>query len=522
MIGSLWIICVCIIVFVLAAFLVMIVTLFVPPGAANQTNCPTGTTGAPVSFTHTPQKPILLRNPPTPFTYAALQNALRQVFTQGFTQGFTGFSGITGPDTGCTYFVICFTGPTGSLAPTPSTGATGVTGPQGARGYDILNNDYGELTDAKVIAIQSLTTPYRYIVTEDNRSNFSVPPALNGDMTWHMIYWSGNAWYDNGQFQGYPGDTGPTGSVGATGPAGPKGSLLLGDTGPTGPTGLSGGTGLNAWMQAGSRFGDASFLSYPGNFMSSQLTTITGIMELTADAQFDSVLIPTGSILYTRGYQVKARYRFVHFGLIDNSGQDGEDADFGSLTTYKGGTGGFAGTLGGGGQGGYSYLSGAVAGAPSLNALGNSNLFQGGQGGGAINQNDAATNITAFNSILNPVNGFELFGIPLSGGSGGGCPSYNADSIPKAGGGGGAGVISIAAEQCEGNGIIRAKGGNSGVNTSGGPPSGGGGGGAILISCLQNLSSYTLDVTGGTSFDSTQTGGVNPTYNGLPGFASFI
>lgn len=520
MIGALWIITVCIIVFVLAAFLTMIVALFVPPGAANQQNCPTGFTGADQLGGKGKKETKDTKETQDRELQPLSCFALRQVLT-----GITGFSGLTGPDTGCAFFVVCYTGPTGSLGGHPATGMTGAQGSTGPRGYDILNNAYGVLDDAKVAAIEAGGIDFRYIVTEDNRSNFHVPPALSGDMTRHMIFWNAttDVWQDDGQFQGYPGDTGLTGSVGPTGPQGPGGALLVGNTGPTGPTGFSGASGTNAPMQAGSRFGDAFSLPYPDNFLSSQMTILSpGNMFLTGDVSWDSVTIPVGTTVLTQGYQIKARYRFVHNGIIDNSGQDGLDADDGPPTVYKGGTGGSMGTLMGGGIGGYSYQQGAVAGGPSPNALGNSALFLGGQGGGSVTPNDAATNITAMNSITNPVTGLELFTIPLSGGSGGGCPSYNADSINKAGAGGGAGVITVIAEQMEGNGVIRAAGGSSGVNTSGGPPSGGGGGGVILLSCLTNLSSYTLDVTGGTCFDSTQPGGLNPTFNGLPGFASFM
>jgi hypothetical protein len=510
MIGALWIITVFIIVFVLTAFLAMIVTLFVPPGAANQPNCPTGfQTGGTVSSLFGATKSENAKN--SNFFFEQ-KDQFRQTFT-----GISGFSGLTGPDTGCSYFVVCYTGPTGSPGSLiPQTGATGHVGPTGHRGSDILNNSYGPLDEAFIAAISSQSTAYRYVVTEDDRVNMNLPPTLAGDKTWHMIYWTGSTWQDLGQFQGFPGDTGPSGATGATGPRGPGGPIQRGPTGPTGSSGPTGATGIDALIQAGSRFGDAFSLSYPGNFMTYQTTTIPAstTITLSSDAFFDSLTTDATSTILTSGFRIFVRGRLLHNGLIDNSGQDGLDASDGPPTVYKGGAGAPTGSMGGGGIGGYSYLTGAVQGGPSPFAFGDNNLFMGGEVGGVVSQNGPLFNGLALNSMMNPILGFELFGIDISGGSGGGCPSYNADTINKAGAGGGAGVVFVTAETMAGTGTIRAKGGNAGLNDLGGPASGGGGGGLILLSCIRNLTAYTLDIAGGTS--------PNIAFNGLNGFASFL
>lgn len=500
----LWVLAVFCIVMSIGLFVALVAVLVLPPGAAYQTNCPTGTVPAFV-----PVLPGANNNT----TFVTLQ----QVLT-----GLTGFSGITGPAT-CLQYFICYTGPTGPSSTILPTGATGPTGPQGHRGYDIINDAYGILNEFIITTIESSSTPVRYIVTIDQRFNPLLPPALAGDMSLHMIYWTGSAWQDLGVFTGFPGGTGPTGANGTTGSTGPAGLVLFGSTGPTGDTGPTGGTGLSNFIAAGSRFGDATSLTYPTNFTGYQTTTLPAATTITftGDMSYDSLVIPASTTVLPNGYRLFVRHVLNHDGLIDHSGFDGLDADSSPPATFKGGTGAATGTLGGGGNGGYSYLTGDETGGASPYTVG-TGISQGGVFGGDVTPNSAQQNNSAFNSMTNPIMGLSVFSpIHISGGSGGGCPSYNADSIGKAGGGGGGGIIFIAAAILQGNGTIRARGGNSGINNLGGPSSGGGGGGGIFISAFQNNgSTYTLDVSGGLSFDSV--GGPNPAGNGQDGYSAYL
>ena len=509
-----------IMVCVLALFLAMIVTVFVPNGAANQPNCPTGFTGTTSVTVGTNLGASINESSKNPFFFS--QTLLRAT---AFT-GISGFTGLTGPDTGCSFFLVCYTGPTGPAGSAiPITGATGFDGSTGARGYDILNNSYGPLDEAFIASIEAQSSPYRYMVTIDERSNMNLPPPLAGDMTWRMIFWTGSVWQNLGQFQGYPGDTGATGASGATGFAGAPGASIGGGTGATGPMGATGANGTNGWIQAGSRFGDALSLSYPGNFLSYQNTNIPNgtTITLTSDAYFDSLTTQVTSIIRTNGWRIFVRGTLNHNGLIDNSGGDGLDANDGPPTNYKGGTGAAAGSMFGGGIGGYSYLQGVVPGGDSPNALAAPPFFDGGGPSGLVTANNSAINTLVMNSLVNTISGFELLGlIKISGGAGGGCFSYNADSIIKGGGGGGGGVIFVTAQTFVGFGTVRAVGGNSGVNSFAGPPSGAGGGGLILMATVRNIASYALQVKGGTCFDITQPGGVNPAFDGQSGLAYFM
>jgi hypothetical protein len=78
------------------------------------------------------------------------------------------------------------------------TGGTGPTGSQGLRGFGFINDGSGILDEAVVASISSSSTPFRYIVTNDQRLNMGRPPALAGNQSQFMIYWTGSRWFSIG------------------------------------------------------------------------------------------------------------------------------------------------------------------------------------------------------------------------------------------------------------------------------------------------------------------------------------
>jgi collagen type VII alpha len=489
MIPGLVIVCVLGIVFVIGILVTMLVILFVNPKDIQQP-CPSGGTGG------------------------------------------TG----SGIPTGCIPFPfiqVCFTGPTGpSNSAIASTGITGPTGVRGARGMDIINNAFGPLTDTLVNSIQSQPNPYRYVVTVDMRSNFFIPAALAGDQSLNMIYWTGTQWVSVAQFTGEPGETGYSGIAGSLGPTGPNGRILPGFTGPQGPTGVTGGTGTSALLQMGSVYGDAQIV-YPTNFVEVVTTSLVGDVNLTEDAQYDILVIPVNIRVNTRGYILTCRTKLINNGIISNFGFAGVDAATPSAGN-RGGTGGLAGTLGGGGQGVDGTPTYGNTGGSSPQALMDEPYFKGGNVtpadfGGPVLSNTQFNNSNAQNCFTNPVLGaYPLFAqspplsnsgaIPISGGSGGGCPFVTADGITKPGSGGGGGVVVMRAPIMEGNGTVDVSGGNSGNNSFGGLPAAGGAGGLIVCQCPFYNASYTFNVSGGLCRDINSVGGIFTPGNGNAGY----
>ena len=94
-------------------------------------------------------------------------------------------------------------------------GSQGLTGPQG-EAFQIDN--YADFDEAMVTTIEasgaSPTDLYYFLILDDTRSNQTLPAALNGDMSRHIVMWDGTNWYDFGPFTGIEGPPGPSGSGG--------------------------------------------------------------------------------------------------------------------------------------------------------------------------------------------------------------------------------------------------------------------------------------------------------------------
>jgi hypothetical protein len=411
--------------------------------------------------------------------------------------------GIQAVPSGCTAF-ICSTGPTGPPAGIGNFGPTGLQGPSGIRGAGIIVNAYGVLTDAVVANIEATTFPpntFNFNVTDDQRSSTIPPPS--GDQTFNLISYNGINWTVLGEFEGPPGVTGPTGPVTATGAVGPRGGTTsVGATGPTGTTGATGQTGSPAFVQPGSMFGDAASLPYPDNIEDFISTTFLTDQTLTADIFYDTLIIPFGVTVHSKGYRIFCRTKLTLNGTIENFGQNG--------TLSAGGLGGAAGSLGGGGNGGVSNSNGPVNGGPSPNTY-TGGLFGGGGAGGAGGVGGVATpNGTEVQALFMDISTHPMipdnYVSPISGGGGGAGASFAAPVTgQKGGGGGGGGVVFINAARLAGSGVIDVHGGNAFPSAS--QASGGGGGGLIVLHRIFDTSTFAmLNVSGGTSSDLTAFG----------------
>lgn len=426
------------------------------------------------------------------------------------------FTGPTPVPTGC-FLVACTTGPPGPGSATGLTGLGGGIGPSGYIGIGIRPDSYGILTNIVITTIQTFTTPYQFLVTTDTRPNFNAPPGLTGDKSRHLLVWLGlpeAQWVDQGPWTGEPGVTGlPNFFTGPTGITGPTGSIgLIGPRGPTGPTGPNGvtGTSINPPTGGGDIFGDGS----DGVLVYSAPSTM-----LTNDIFAESVTVNSGSTLITHGYRVFARQFINNNGTIHNNGGDGE---MGPVPIPRGGTGGYAGTILGGGDGGNPTTTAPGDGQPSFFALSTGgimittgpNNFLGGYdtsvdpatGGlpGDVDPNTADENLTVLGTLINPIR-LPTGGVAniqtqilLSGGSGGASPVVLGPSMHNSGGGG-AGIVFLASRQIQGNGTVSAKGGNAGTPSGsvGSADAGGGGGGLVIIRTLNDLSTWTISVAGG-------------------------
>jgi hypothetical protein len=345
-------------------------------------------------------------------------------------------------------------------------------------------------------------------------------------------------WYHR-QFIGNTGDTGPLGGEGVTGPTGPDGIVPPGITGGTGPTGSTGGTGLPGQFQAGHLYGDAMTLSYNNMFLSYQTTTLVTDTVLNEDAFYDILNIPIGITLYTQGYRVVCRTKLIFNGIMHHAGFNGFDS--GSAVPFnKGGPGAAAGSMGGGGNGVGTLVNTTLTGGASPQALITlGTTFKGGNvtandyGGPVTLQTGTLRNLS-FNSLLNPLRCWPLFAqtpagdgsnlgaIPITGGSGGGCPAYAVDTIEKPGSGGGGGVIFVRAPLMEGSGTFNVPGGNSGLNVLGGLPAAGGGGGLVIINCQNYTAGFSANVQGGLCRDVNSPGQVYPPGNGHVGYFTVL
>lgn len=139
-------------------------------------------------------------------------------------------------------------GAQGPIGPDGAQGAVGPTGPQGPAGAGLLPDEYGNIDETKIAAIQTAGIDWVYVVNPngDLRSNKNVPAGIAGDMERHVVRYNSatGTWHDYGQFTGVQGPQGPAGPAGSQGPQGPAGSAgATGAQGPQGPQGPSGSPG---------------------------------------------------------------------------------------------------------------------------------------------------------------------------------------------------------------------------------------------------------------------------------------
>jgi hypothetical protein len=104
-------------------------------------------------------------------------------------------------------------------------GDPGDTGPQGEKGEAFQVDEYDNLDEARIASIESgsgasPTNLFYFLVLDDNRTNQTLPPPLNGDMSRHVIMYDGIVWYDFGPFTGIEGPQGPPGEDGQDGAPG--------------------------------------------------------------------------------------------------------------------------------------------------------------------------------------------------------------------------------------------------------------------------------------------------------------
>lgn len=115
----------------------------------------------------------------------------------------------------------------------------GPAGPAGPPGPGTTPDEFGNLTEAKISQIQTADVDWIFIVNPESniapsgdlRVNKTVPAALNGDMTGHMIRYqaSDNSWTDFGRWSGIPGQPGATGPASTVpGPAGAAAQMAIG------------------------------------------------------------------------------------------------------------------------------------------------------------------------------------------------------------------------------------------------------------------------------------------------------
>jgi hypothetical protein len=332
MLTALWIVIVSALAFVIAMIIALLVTLFSPNCVSRCSPCTTG--------------------------------------------GGCGPSGSTGG-----FVVQCATGVTGPTGPFGGTGSPGPQGPTGLPGRSIFVNGYGPLTLSLINTVENLpgTNTFGFNVTIDARPNLNSPANLFGDQTGHLVVWDPLTllWYDFGPFEGPPGDTGATGQTGAagsngtTGPRGPTGG-----TGIQGPVGPQGPPGIPATSTPGSLFGDATDGSQ----------TLSSNTTMTRDMFWDNLTINPGVTLFTNGYRVFVRFTLTNNGTISNAGFPGLPSETGNDFGFgRGGTGGAAGSLMGGGQGapvGFNAFGGGIGGMSDFVVTGGN--FMGGSIAGTL------------------------------------------------------------------------------------------------------------------------------------------
>jgi collagen type VII alpha len=117
--------------------------------------------------------------------------------------------------------------------------------------------------------------------------------------------------------------------------------------------------------------------------------------------------------------------------------------------------------------------------------------------GGTVVVNSNLENVIGVTAGFTPITLPTGTTIVLSGGSGGGTPSYNCYGTEPAGGGGGGGVVLISTPLLSGSGTVDVSGGDGGQPLPGGQDSGGGGGGLVVVHTINPTPPWTFNVSGG-------------------------
>jgi hypothetical protein len=397
-------------------------------------------------------------------------------------------------------------------------------GVTGLGGQNIAVDATVPLTEAVIAAVEAGGVRFGIAVTNDDRADHSVPTALSGDMTGHLVIWnpSSGLWTDLGPWLGATGGTGARGPRGASMPSfGPTGPTGLGYPGPQGMTGPQQPTGPQVAFP-GSEFGPGT----DGN------VTIVLSTSLTKDMFYDNLTLGSGVVLRTSGFRIFVRNTMMMTDLttaLDNSGNDGGNAQF-TTAPVGGGAGASSATFLGGGAGGNGSND-------SLNQTGNPSpdaLFRVGETGSYYAGGNARNVVTAFSTAGGGANGPAIplsqamavdmvdaalwpvkYPVPIqiSGGAGGGSGFSGNPTVSAAGGGGGGGVISVAAGRILGAGTFRVVGGNSGRNLTTQDASGGGGGGGVVLlhtAVPIILANFNFQLNGGAPQNVVQAGGLPP------------
>jgi hypothetical protein len=203
------------------------------------------------------------------------------------------------------------------------------------------------------------------------------------------------------------------------------------------------------------------------------VVTIAAPTTLTRAMFYEDLTVDPGITLITDGFPIFVRGTLTNDGTIANNGADGAD-------NFGGGVGGVGGK-------GYYGVPGNVGGdAGFIPGSGNTTASTlGGDGGGAIGGLAVASPILMPRSRELAVSGLYPTGftgtpILINGGAGG--QGNDTSSDPGEGGGGGGGVVTALADILINNGVIEAKGGNTG-NSFGvaGSFAGSGGGGLVIL-----------------------------------------
>ena len=221
--------------------------------------------------------------------------------------------------------------------------------------------------------------------------------------------------------------------------------------------------------------------------------TISGTVTLTRDMLYSSLTVPSGAVVATAGFRIRCTGTITLDGSITNNGTDG--------AVSGGGLGAPAGTLPGGGNGGFTNNSGSGPAAAGFQSglclygggLGQSVLAINGataaQGGG--NGSDTPTP-TIFPTISQMVSG------AIGGGGGGAAYSNVSDEVSNGGGGGG--PILILCNEFTGSGALASIGGSGYCESTG--AAGGGGSGNVIVVCFTQSFTGNINVLGGTGVQS--------------------